>query len=279
VPYGWLVFGSEGRREQTLRTDQDNGLVYADPPAELRERAASYYARFAEAAIQTLVAVGFPPCPAGIMASNPRWCQPLAAWRECFRRWIVEATPEHVLGACIHFDLRALAGAAELEHALRGAIHDALAGHGRFLGLLARDVVDRRVPLTMLGRVAVHRSGPRRGAVDLKGGGCLQLVGAARVDALRLQVAETNTVDRLRAAAARGTYPEEEAREYTDAFQHLMRLRLVHQLERIAAGEPPDNHVLPARLSHADGVLLLDALKTVSKLQAKLRERFATDFA
>jgi CBS domain-containing protein len=279
VPYCWLLFGSEARREQTLRTDQDNGLVYTDPPPELAAAAADYYARFAAEAIQGLLRVGFPPCPGQVMASNPRWCQPVSVWLGQFQRWMRQPRPELVLEACIFFDLRPLVGATEHAARLTGAVRREAPERRPFLTLLARDVVERRVPLTMFGNVAVPRGGPHRDTVDVKGAGALQLVGAARLLALELGLGETNTVERIRAAAARGAIAQEQAREITDAYQLLVRIRLVHQLAQLAAGVPVDNHVNPARLSHADAVLFRDALKTVARVQANIRGRFATDFA
>ena len=277
VPYCWLLFGSEARREQTLRTDQDNGLVYADPPDALRAAVESYYARFTTEAIRALVDVGFPRCPGDVMASNPRWCQPLSAWADQFRRWIDHPSPQEVLEASIFFDLRPVTGAAGLAEALRDVVRREAPKSRVFLGLLAHDVVSRRVPLTIFGNIATLGSGAHRGRVDVKGAGCLQLVGAARVGALELGLAETNTVDRIRAATAHGVYTPEEATEIGDAYQHLLRLRLVHQLSRLADGAEPDNYVDPARLSHADALLFRDALKTVGRVQAGLRARFSTD--
>lgn len=279
VPYCWLVFGSEARREQTLRTDQDNGLVYADPPPDLRQAAAAYYGRFAEGAIQGLVAIGFPPCQGGTMASNPRWCQPLAVWTDYFRAWMTSSSPTNVLDASIFFDLRPLTGAVELGAALSGVVRAEAPQHRSFLTTVARDVVSRPVPLTVFGNLRTHAHGPHRGAVDVKGAGNLQLVGAARLFALQLGLGETNTVERFRAAAARGAVSETDVGEVTDALQHLMRLRLVHQLGQLRRGEPPDNYVTPDTLSHADGLLFRDALRTVRRVQAAVRERFATDFA
>jgi CBS domain-containing protein len=277
VGYCWLALGSEARREQTLRTDQDNGLVYADPPPEVREQAEAYYRRFAVAAVASLTTAGFPHCPAGHMASTPRWCQPVATWVAYFRQWLDETTPERILDASIYFDLRPLAGDLELAAPLLDVIHGEAPKQRIFLAMLARDVASRRLPVTLLGNVAVKRSGPRRGTVDLKGAGMLQIVGAGRLHALELGLRAVNTVDRFRAAGAQGVYREEEVREITDAFQHLMRLRLLHQLERIEQGEAPDNDVDPRRLSHADRLLLREALRTVSRVQAGIRERFATD--
>jgi CBS domain-containing protein len=277
APYCWLSFGSEARREQTLRTDQDNGLVYSDPePAEAAATAA-YYARFAEAAVASLVAVGFPPCPGQAMASNPTWCQPLSVWTGYFRRWLDHPSPQEVLAACIYFDLRPLAGDRRLATPLERIVWREAPESRAFLRLLAHDVVSRRVPRTLLGNVAVDRRGPERGTVDVKAAGVIQLTGAARVHALELGLPETNTIDRFRAAAARGLYTAAEAREITDACQHLMRLRLVHQLDRLAAGAAPDNRVDPERLSRADALLFRDALATVERVQAGLRTRFATD--
>ena len=252
--------------------------MYEDPPAHLAARAAEYYARFADAAIRGLVRVGFPACSGNSMASNPIWCQPASVWKGYFRRWMKEAGPEHVLAACIYFDVRPLGGASELGAALTAIIRTEAPEHRAFLGYLARDVVARRLPVTIFGNLAVHRSGPHRGAVDIKGAGGLQLVGAGRLYNLALSLGETNTIDRIRAAAGRDIFKDAEAREISDAFQHLMRLRLVHQLEQIARGEAPDNYITPSHLSRADALLMRDAMKTVSRVQAEVRERYATDF-
>jgi CBS domain-containing protein len=274
VPYAWLVFGSEARREQTLRTDQDNGLVYADPPASVGAEAATYYSRFAAEAVRGLVTVGFPPCPGNVMASNPALCRPLGDWRAAFMRWLDHPSPAEVLAASVHFDLRAIAGATELGADLAELIVREAPKQRVFLALLARDVVSRRPPLTLLGRVAT-----RAGRVDVKAAAALPLTAAARVHALELGLPEVNTVERIRAAGARGVYTEAETREIADAYQHVLRLRLVHQLAQLERGAPPDNLVDHRALSRADALLFRDALRTVRRVQAGLRERFRTDLA
>jgi CBS domain-containing protein len=272
VPYCWLVFGSEARREQTLRTDQDNGLVYVDPAPDAAAAAASYYARFAEAAVRGLVALGFPPCPGGIMASNPALCRPLSGWRESFARWLDHPSPAEVLAASIHFDIRGIVGAVDLGRELAEFVAGEAPKHRVFLAMLARDVVSRRPPLTMFGRVAT-----RAGRVDVKAAAAMPLAGAARVNALELGLPEVNTVDRFRAAGARGLYTPAETTEITDAYQHVLRLRLVHQLAQVEQGLPPDNLVEYRTLARADALLFRDALRTVTLVQGGLRERFGTD--
>ena len=184
VPFCWLALGSEARREQTLRTDLDNGLVYADPPPELAARAATYYARFAEASIQGLVKVGFPPCPADLMASNPEWRQPLSVWSGYFQRWLTEAWPAQTAAAVVLFDLRPIAGDQTLADALLHTIRTEAPRNRAFLSLLARDAIADDAPVTLWGRVVVERHGPHRGALDVKQAAVQQLVGAGRVHAL-----------------------------------------------------------------------------------------------
>ena len=279
TPYGWLVFGSEARREQTLRTDQDNGLVYADPSPELAPAAARYFAGLADEAIAGLLAVGFPPCPGGAMASNPRWCQPLATWSGYFREWLARPSPEHVLAASMYFDLRPVVGAPELGAALAALVQSEAPRHRRFLTVMAADVVDRRLPLGPLGGLRVPRSGEHRGTLDLTGAGGLQLVGAARVHALELGLLETGTAERFVAAGGHGLYTQAEVTEVVDAHGDLLRLRLVHQLACLREGRAADNRVSVRDLSHRDQLLLQEALRTVGRVQGKLRERFATDYA
>lgn len=277
VGWAWLAFGSEARREQTLRTDQDNGLVYADPPPEARAAAAGWFARLGTAAVDLLVAAGVPRCEGDVMASNPRWCQPLAVWAEYFRGWMRVTAPGPLLSAAIVFDLRPVAGDLALGVTLRELLRAEAPGQRAFLRFLAHDVVSHRPPLTLLRHLAVPRRGPGRGRIDVKFAGAQQVVGAARLAALELGLAETNTVARLRGAVARGWHGEGEVAELVDGYRHLLRLRLVHQLDQLGRGERADNLVEPAALRRADRLLLVDALRTVARLQAELRERYATD--
>ena len=274
VPFCWLALGSEARREQTLRTDLDNGLVYADPPPELAARAATYYARFAEASIQGLVKVGFPPCPADLMASNPEWRQPLSVWSGYFQRWLTEAWPAQTAAAVVLFDLRPIAGDQTLADALLHTIRTEAPRNRAFLSLLARDAIADDAPVTLWGRVVVERHGPHRGALDVKQAAVQQLVGAGRVHALEFGLADMNTLDRLRSAARLGVYTNSELQDIVDAYQFLMRLRLQHQLTLLEGGVPSDNWIEPARLARADAALLREALRTVEHVKATVRKRY-----
>ena len=185
-----------------------------------------------------------------------------------------EPLPGQVLGAAIHFDIRPLAGALELGAGLVELVRREAPAHRLFLALLARDVVERRLPTTLLGGLAIARRGPQAGTVDVKGGETMQLVGAGRVLALELELAKHNTIERVRAAGARGVWDDAETREIVDACQVLMRLRVVHQLGQLERGQLPDNRIAPARLPRADALLLRDALRTVASVQRTVRGRY-----
>ncbi|HWR57722.1 MAG TPA: DUF294 nucleotidyltransferase-like domain-containing protein, partial [Thermodesulfovibrionales bacterium] len=120
VSYCWIVYGSEGRKEQTIKTDQDNAIIYEDPRNKDEEdKANSYFTNFAVRMNEALMECGFPACPANYMASNPKWRQPLRTWKEYFSKWINHPTPEAILYSLIFFDFRPIGGNITLAQELR----------------------------------------------------------------------------------------------------------------------------------------------------------------
>jgi len=146
-----------------------------------------------------------------------------------------------------------------------------------FLRFMARDALARAPALDLLGRLAVQRRGAHRGMLDLKGSALLPITQAARVYALSLGTAETNTLDRLQVAETRGALPPAESRDLRDAYAVLSRLRLQAQLDALAAGRAPDNWIDPGMLPRTDRVLMKEALKAVAWLQRLMEDRFQTN--
>jgi CBS domain-containing protein len=141
---------------------------------------------------------------------------------------------------------------------------------------MAHSAVERTPPLGLFGGFVVDRAGAHKGTLDLKGRAVFPMTQALRVYALSLGARETSTVDRLRAVEARGAMPAAEARDLRDAYEVISRLRLHHQLARLDAGLPPDNHLDPEEIGKADRLLLKEAFKTVGWLQRMLEDRFQT---
>jgi len=276
VGFSWLVAGSEGRREQTLKTDQDNGIVYRDPPPGAEAVAATYFDRLATAMSETLTRLGFPRCPGDFMAANPRWCQPESVWRGYFSAWMETPQPEPLLRASLFFDLRPVGGDEEIGRGLWEWVCETAPTRILFLRHMACVAADRPRPLGLFGGFAVDRSGPYKDQLDLKAGAVLPVTHAMRVYALSLGVRHTNTLDRLRAAGERGLLPAAEVSEIHDAYQLVGRLRLRHQLACRDAGLPPDNFIRPRELGKTDRLLLKEAFKTIVQLERGIEDRFQT---
>ncbi|MGH7482275.1 MAG: DUF294 nucleotidyltransferase-like domain-containing protein, partial [Longimicrobiales bacterium] len=276
VPFCWLVLGSEGRREQTIRTDQDNALVYADPPPGLAPWAERYFGLLAERVIAGLVQLGYPPCPANSMASNPQWRQPLATWRRYFGDWVSNPAPQNLLYSSIYFDFRPLAGAPELAEALRDEIRAEVKAWRSFPRHLGKLAVSHSPPLGLFGRFVLERRNGARG-INVKLNALLLLVNALRAYAIELGLGETNTIERLEAATRTGgCFTADEAADVRGAYETIFQLRLRHQLARLEAGRTPDNFVDPSALGRGDQRRLKEAFRAIRRLQGKVELRYLT---
>ena len=276
VPYCWVVLGSEGRREQTFKTDQDNALLYADPPEELRTQAEQYFGSLAVYAQQALERCGYPPCPGGWMASNPRWRMPLAAWQAMFRQWVEQAGYHSVEDALILLDMRPVAGDVSLYERLAADIGEQLKGASFFKSILACISIGRKPPLGFFRTFVLDRSGDHKEELDLKETGTGPIVDAARLFAVDRGVSETNTVDRLTALRAAEYIDPKVLTELQEAFELLTLLRLENQLQQAREGRPLDNYISPRKLTHLQKGLLREAFQTVARAQSLIDDRFRT---
>ena len=291
-PYCWLGLGSVGRREQTLNTDLDTTLVYGDPPGNpsaeqvrlasseqvrfagqaLAEAPERCFAQLAERTVAALERCGFPRCQGGIMASNPEWRRPLAAWRAWVDRWVRRPNTDALYDAAIFFDLRPVAGDGSLADRLWSDFLDRRAESSLFTHLLMRGALIHRPPLGLFGRFVVERPGPHHGAFHIKMRGLLPVVKAARATALSQGITWTNTFERLRALHETGVMSDREADELIAAYNFVARLRVHHQVDQLAAGEPIDNFIAPDELPPDERRALKGHFKVIAEL-AGLIER------
>ncbi|KMY69136.1 histidine kinase [Desulfocarbo indianensis] len=280
VPFCWLLMGSEGRREQTFRTDQDNGLLYADPadPAQALE-CQNYFRYFGTMAIEHLVACGFPRCQGGIMASNPQWCQPYSVWAGYFDRWITTPEPKEVLNATIFFDFRGGYGELELARDLRKHLTQMLKGKDVFLRYLAKDTLTTPSALTFFRNLAVEREGEFKDRFDIKHKGLVPFIDYARVMALKHGVAETNTLGRYQLLDQNQAISHAMFQTATQAFEFQMQLRLLHQQMLHEEGFQPDNYLDPEELSEMERRTLKETLQVIGDIKAHLKNEFRLDAA
>lgn len=262
--YAWIVFGSEGRQEQSFLTDQDNALVHEEDS----ERAGRYFGALAERVVGDLTRVGFPPCAGGFMAT--RWCHPLEHWRRRFAGWIQQPEPVALLEASNFFDLRVVAGGldlAPLEAAIRSGGESRL-----FLAHLARAALEFRPPIGLLHRI---RDSPE--GVDVKSGALMPIVGLARVYALEAGEPQGSTLKRLDAARRASVLSEESAGLLASAFRFAFALRLRTQLVARRSGAPIGNRVHLDALSPGERRHLKEAFLAVQKMQSATAALFGVD--
>ena len=272
VPYAWLTLGSRARFEQALGPDQDHALLLHD---DYRPEAhAAYFADLAERVTSGLEAVGYPRCRGEKMATNPRWRQPLAAWRDDVTRWVRTPTPQAVLEASVFFDLRHLHGDPALTAELAAAQRTAAQSAPIFLAHLAAHAAAGHPPLGFFRELVVDRSGEHRDTLDLKRGGINLIVEIARLHGLAAGSLETSTLARLEDAVAAGGLSPALAADLRDAWEFLAHLRLRHQVERVRAGLSPDNRIAPARLSHFEKRHLKAAFGVIRTAQDAISHRY-----
>lgn len=271
IPYCWLLMGSEGRREQTFKTDQDNALIYADPPNEdLKGKAELYFKVFADKAIYHLTKCGYPPCPGEIMASNPKWRQPYSVWEKYFNSWMAAPDPQELINATIFFDFKPGFGDPSLAESLRNHLIQRTETENIFLYHLARYSLCSKAPLSFFRNFIVEKDGEHRQKLDIKTKGIALFTDFARIFALKHGVKETNTLSRLKVLAADKHLEESIYHSATEGYEFMMQFRLLHQLQQIEAGVPPDNYINPAELSDLERRMLKECFRVIERLQSIL---------
>jgi CBS domain-containing protein len=273
VPYCWIIFGSEGRKEQTFKTDQDNAIIHADPVNEAEAAAiAAYFPAFTLFVKQGLMQLGFPACPADFMANNPRWCQPLSVWENYFFKWVTVPNPEAVLKSLIFFDFRPLHGdttlAGDLRHYLVGLLKDQNVFFARMAGVATLN----RPPLGFFKTFAVEKDGEHKDALNLKIRGIGPLIDMVRLFALEGGVTETPTLERINALRATNPFIIELGEEIEHAFEFINLLRIHHQLDQMDKGLPLDNFINPATLSNLERKSLKESFQLILKIQDGISE-------
>ncbi|MGE0310150.1 MAG: DUF294 nucleotidyltransferase-like domain-containing protein [Lautropia sp.] len=272
VRYAWLACGSQGRQEQSGVSDQDNCLILEDAydPAQHGE----WFAALARFVCDGLDACGYVYCPGEMMATTPRWRQPLAVWRGYFRDWVDSPEPMAQMLASVMFDLRVIAGDASLHEALQAESLDRAARNSIFVSHMVGNSLTHRPPLGLLGGLATQRTGPHKGRIDLKHAGIVPIVDIARVYALSARIGAVNTHDRLAAGREARVLSDAGARDLLDAYAAIGGIRLRHQAAQVEAGARPDNFLAPGELSGLERSHLRDAFIVVRTIQRSLASRY-----
>jgi CBS domain-containing protein len=268
VPYSWFSVGSSGRQEQFMKTDQDNGIIYDNPPTGREEETAAYFLALGKKASQGLLACGFALCPGGIMASNPAWCRSLDSWVKTVTEWTEKLNPDNVRAMTVFPDFRHIHGDKLLAERLRQHLAERMQKSAAVLHFMAQDDLSHRVPLNFFKQVFTEKSGNKKGQVDLKASASVHLVDGVRILSLRDGVLSTNTFLRLRDLGTRNILSGEDEESYITAYDTLLAFRIRRRLMQLVNGEPQNDYINPEQLTKREKAALREAFIAVDRLQS-----------
>lgn len=270
----FFVMGSEGRGELTLKTDQDNAIIYEDKANEHRESVREYFLDFATRVSTALNEIGIVFCDGELMAMNPKWTHSLSHWKRNYETWIQDASQETAMKYATFFDCRAIYGKGNLLEELKEFMDLQLqSAPERFYVNLGHNALQYEPPLTFFRQIRTEKiEGEKQ--INLKQT-MRTIVDLARVYALKYRIFETNTERRIHALAEKGVFSAKEALELTQAFDYLMSLRLENQAQLILEkGKKPKNFLAIDQLTKVQSVTLIEIFKVIQDFQARIKIAF-----
>ena len=275
VEFTWLVFGSEGRKEQTLYTDQDNGILFE---ASSQEEANAVRQKLLPLAREINLALddcGFMLCKGNIMAGNAELCLSRQEWSRRFSKIVREASPENLLYSTIYFDLRAIWGPIEGCQALRRELLSMIRGNNMFQRMMAQSAIQNKPPLGGLFRnFALDKKGAEKDTLDLKIKGLAPFVDGVRVLALAHGVESSNTSERIRQLVSRGVIERLDGDAYVEAYHFIQLIRMQQHQQQARNDLAYSNRIYPDELNHLDRRILRESFRQAQRLQASLTFRY-----
>lgn len=266
-----FVMGSEGRGEQLLKTDQDNGLLLRDgyvPPADIGEICARYS--------QALCSFGYPECPGGVMLSNPAWRASQSEFAERACGWLLHPDGGKLMSLAIFLDAQAVGGDATLLAQARARVFSLVSDNDAMLARFAA-AVDFFAEGGGWWNRLLMRADERGEPFDPKKQGIFPIVHGVRSLALGERITETSTAARLDALVGRGKLERALATDVLESLYFFMGLKLKAGLADIEMGRPVSGKVDLARSSSLERDLLKDTLDVVRRFRQMLHLRFHLD--
>ncbi len=262
--FSFIILGSSGRGEQTLATDQDNAIIYQAVSDKDETEVNQYFLKLGNIVAASLNQIGYDYCKGEIMASNPKWCQPINVWKDYFTNWVTTSNPQDLLDIKIFFDFRSVYGEDYLVNELHEHVTTLTAGYNSFFVYLSESIIQFQMP---------------EGALKLKSPFdikmvMLPLVDLARLYALKKKCSFTNTIERLDYSYENGVFSKQAYKNILQVYNFLMQKRFEHQSSMMATNLKPDNKINPNEFSDLDIVLFKKSLLVIEELQNKLKLDF-----
>ncbi|MGU3470551.1 DUF294 nucleotidyltransferase-like domain-containing protein [Paenibacillus sp. D51F] len=270
VPFAYLLFGSGGRMEQTLFSDQDSGMIYADPQNEADAvHCREYFELLGKETVQLLLEAGYPLCEGNVLSSNPDWCSSSSVWKARLGEWFREPAWEAVRYLLIVADSRCVHGSAELHADMMNHFYGDILDSTLIVRRMLENTMKHKVLLNVFGQLLKEQYGADAGSLDIKYGAYIPMVNAVRMLAIEANLRETSTLGRIRLLEQGGVITAEDAREWMQTFRLFLRLRMM-TTEKLEGGQFSTNGKLSARKLSKE---MAEELKSGLKLGKKLQRR------
>ena len=264
VDFSFICLGSEGRKEESLYTDQDNAIIYEDVPTEKADLVSGYFNQLADLVCNSLDHVGYSYCKGNIMAKNPQWNKPISTWEKYFTNWIKAPESQNLLDAIIFFDFRNVYGKEEFCERLRKMINTLISQQSVFLYHLASNTFNTKIQNITSGNAEM---------LDLKGS-INHIIMFARTYALQNNIWSTNTIERLSALKSRQIIEQNTVDEIIFIYNHLMKLRFKNQINQLDNNIPLSNVLNTKSLIDIEISILKKVLSQISEYHNKLNVDF-----
>ncbi len=272
VSFAVIALGSEGRKEQSLTSDQDNALIFDDTEVNYQINS-EYFLQFAEKYNYYLHKVGYIYCPGDIMAKNPKWNQPLKVWNANFADWINNATPENILDTEIFFDLRTIYGDSAFENSIKSNISYQINANPNFLSILARHCITFKIPVNFFGSIQTEIKGESPNMINIKNP-IRVLINLIRLYSIKNHLVCTNTLERIKYLTEIGEFSEELANDLNYAIGYLMFLQIKFQADNFIIRLPMSNYINKNLLTSIEINTIKYIFSIISTLQTKIKYDF-----
>jgi len=269
-----MVMGSGGRKEMLLNPDQDNGLIYEDFPDEMLPEVDAFMVPFADRLVEAYAEIGYPLCNGKVMVNNPLWRGRLSEWSARVADWVHVPEPKKVMYSTIFLDFMPLVGDPTLCQDLRDVVHEVVRRNPRFMYHLLENDLNLKLPLGMLGRFSLEKSGEHKGQISLKQAGSIFIVDCIRIFLLEKGVDATTTIERLDKLVELNVFNPETAEHIRAALEAFTYLRLRNEIELVQRGEEPSHYLDPEELSAVEQDLLREAFRVAGKVQDSAKRHF-----
>ena len=258
-----IVMGSEGRKEQMLKTDQDNALIIQND-TDIEE-----YKEYMKEFTKTLIDFGFPRCEGNIMVSNEYWRKNVDSYKGEIDRWLEAPTGDDYMHLAIFFDAMCVAGNCELLDSLKNRIFEGVKDRSVFMANFAKAALLFETPIGMFTNLI-----SKNNHIDVKKGGIFPIVQGIRSLALENGIHVTNTNSRMRELKKLNIVGNSFCDALEEAFDTLLNLRLQERLRYFEHEEDPDNRIDIKNLNQLESELLKDSFKIVNKFKEFLTHHF-----